>query len=215
LYCAFFTSELLFRTNRNSLLIFRQMAAPSANSLWQRFTEVKSADASLGAESGETGGNGTAHHVAIAIVREPDGVCIRQFIEALRGGRIAKLLVCVAQVEVDRRVEFVDALVSRRVGSGEGLCVPAQCVRGRRLMARNEVGSDASLVIVAGTLPRLQEQLAGIRISMCTFGLHTGGAEFHNWVFWIHVSEWLSQARVVLALLHHSYLCQHAAVWPR
>ncbi|GAA2434560.1 hypothetical protein [Streptomyces macrosporus] len=74
-------------------------------------------------------------------------------------------------------MEALDAVVADRVRAVQALLVPVRGLSGRRLVPREVVGGDARLVVVAGGLPGLSEEVAGVGVPAFGLGPHALGAQ--------------------------------------
>lgn len=100
-------------------------------------------------------------------------------------GLLAKLLVSVPQVNVERRVKALYALVVGRLGMGQSNQVPVQGVL-RILVAGDVVGGDAGFVVVVGRFPGLPKEIAGIVYFPFKLGAITGQAKLDGGIVCIH-----------------------------
>lgn len=87
-----------------------------------------------------------------------------------------------AQVNIERRIEALNALVVYRLGMRQGFLVPMKGSFGRLLKASDVMGGDASLIVVTRCLPGLLEELAGIVSTPLEFGAVALQNEFDHWI---------------------------------
>jgi hypothetical protein len=100
---------------------------------------------------------------------------------------IAELLVRVAKVQIQRRVEAANALVPHRIGVLQRHLVPPKGLLRTVLMPGEVVGGNAGVVVVGALGPSSLEQAPGNVVAALVFRLHAASAQLDHWVIGIHV----------------------------